>query len=110
MIPRARRRKRLRGISMAFTTVATLAELPAGKGKQVTVDGHTIALFLLDGKVYAIDDTCPHRGAPLSDGMCRDGQVMCPLHAARFDLATGQHLCPPARSGVATHPVRVVGE
>ena len=95
---------------MAFTKVATLAEIPAGRGKQVDVNGQKVALFNLDGKVYAIDDTCPHRGASLSEGQCQQGQVMCPWHSARFDLATGQHLCPPAPKGVKAYPVQVVGD
>ena len=54
---------------MALTKVATVWEVPAGKAKQVTVKGRTIALFNVDGTFYAIDDTCPHRGAPLSQGV-----------------------------------------
>lgn len=92
---------------MAFERAASVADLVEGKGKQVTLQGRKIALFLCDGRVYAIDDTCPHRGAPLSDGECRMGQVMCPWHAARFDLATGKALCPPAKSDVRSYPVQV---
>jgi len=95
---------------MAFTRVAALSELTAGKGRQITVGAKKIALFYLDGKVYAVDDTCSHRGAPLSEGMCRMGQVMCPLHAARFDLTTGAALCPPAKTGVTAYAVQVVGD
>ncbi len=95
---------------MAFTKVATLAELPAEKGKQVTVNGLKIAVFSVDGKVFAIGDTCPHRGASLSEGQTHMGQVMCPWHSARFDLATGRHLCPPAKADVRSYPVQIVGE
>lgn len=95
---------------MAWTKVAMLAELPAEKGKQFTFEGRKIALFHLDGKIYAIDDTCPHRGASLSEGQCRHGQVMCPWHATRFDLTTGQHLCPPAKSSVRAYQVQVQGD
>ena len=95
---------------MALTKVASLAELESGKGKQVVVNGRKLAVFRDGDKVYAIDDTCPHRGASLSEGMCRGGQVMCPWHAARFDLTTGQVLCPPAQSNVAAFAVQVVGD
>jgi nitrite reductase/ring-hydroxylating ferredoxin subunit len=95
---------------MAFTTVARVSEIPAGTGKQVSLNGMTIAVFNDAGKIYAVAGVCPHRGAPLAEGMCQQGQVMCPWHSARFDLATGQHLCPPAKSGVATYPVQVVGD
>jgi nitrite reductase/ring-hydroxylating ferredoxin subunit len=95
---------------MAFTKVANLSELTSGKGKQVTVGNRKIALFYLDGKVFAIDDTCPHRGAPLHEGTCAGGEVTCPWHAARFDLATGANRCPPAQSGVKAFAVQVVGD
>lgn len=95
---------------MAFTTAAKLADVPAGRGKQVIIQGRKIALFQDGGTVRAIDDTCPHRGASLSEGQCRQGQVMCPWHATRFDLTSGQPLCPPAKSGVAVYPVQIVGD
>jgi 3-phenylpropionate/trans-cinnamate dioxygenase ferredoxin subunit len=95
---------------MAFTRVAALSELTPGKGKQVILGEKKIALFNLDGKIYAIDDTCTHRGASLSEGQCHAGQVMCPWHSARFDLTTGAALCPPAQTGVKVYAVQVVGD
>ncbi len=95
---------------MAFTKAATLAELPAGTAKQVTLGGKAIGLFNVGSAVYAIDDTCPHRGAPLWEGEVDGNEVMCPWHGARFDLTNGGHLCPPAHSGVATYKVQIVGD
>ena len=95
---------------MAFTKVATAGETPAGQGKQVTVRGKTLAVFNAGGTFYAVDDTCPHRGAPLSEGVVEGARVTCPWHAATFDLATGAHLSPPARSGVGCYKVQVVGD
>jgi nitrite reductase/ring-hydroxylating ferredoxin subunit len=95
---------------MAFTKVANLSQLPPGQGKQVTVNGKNIALFNVSGTIYAIDDTCPHRGGPLSEGELNGTHVTCPWHAADFDVTTGQHLCPPARSDVAAHKVQVTGD
>ena len=95
---------------MAFVKVATLQELPAGTGKQVTVNGKKIALFNLGGSVVALDDTCPHRGGPLSEGEVSGTEVTCPWHGARFDLNTGGNLCPPARSGVTVFKVQISGD
>jgi nitrite reductase/ring-hydroxylating ferredoxin subunit len=95
---------------MPFTKVATIQELPAGTGKQVTVNGRKIALFNLGATVVAIDDTCPHRGAPLSEGTVSGTEVMCPWHGARFDLNTGNHLCPPAKNGVPVFKVQISGD
>lgn len=95
---------------MAFTKVATVQEVAPGKSKQVTAGKKTIALFNVNGAFHAIDDTCPHRGAPLWEGTVAGNEVMCPWHGARFDLTTGAHLCPPARGGVASYKVQVVGD
>jgi nitrite reductase/ring-hydroxylating ferredoxin subunit len=94
---------------MAFTKVATVEEVAPGTGKQVTVNGRKLGVFNVDGSFYAIEDTCTHRGAPLSEGECLGTEVVCPWHGARFDLTSGAHLSPPARQGVAVYKVQVVG-
>jgi nitrite reductase/ring-hydroxylating ferredoxin subunit len=95
---------------MAFTKVATLAEVPLGTAKQVRVNNRLLALFNVAGTLYAIEDVCPHRGAPLSEGECEGAEVICPWHGARFDLTSGNHLSPPAPRGVAAFRVQVVGD
>jgi nitrite reductase/ring-hydroxylating ferredoxin subunit len=87
-----------------------VAEVPPGAAKQVSVGGKTIALFNVGGTFHALDDTCPHRGASLSEGSVSGNEVTCPWHAARFDLGTGAHLCPPARTGVTCYKVQIVGD
>src|SRR5262249_55513169 len=95
---------------MAFVKAALGSEISPGAGKQVALNGRTIAVFNVGGTFQAIDDTCPHRGAPLSEGTVTGAEVTCPWHGARFDLATGNHLCPPARNGVTSYKVQVVGD
>jgi len=95
---------------MAFVKVTTVQEVPVGKSKQVKAGGKTLALFNVEGAIYAIDDTCPHRGAPLWEGQLEGHVVTCPWHAANFDVTTGAHLCPPARSDVASYKVQVIGD
>ena len=85
---------------MAFTKVATVTEVPPNAGKQVQIGDKAIALFNCDGTFYAIEDTCPHAGASLAEGDLEGTEVYCPWHSARFDVTTGQHLCPPAPCGV----------
>jgi nitrite reductase/ring-hydroxylating ferredoxin subunit len=93
-----------------FVTVATTDELAPGGAKQVHVDGKTLALFNLAGTYYAIDDTCPHRGGPLSEGAIEGEQVTCPWHGSVFEITSGEVLSPPARTGVARYTVRVQGK
>jgi 3-phenylpropionate/trans-cinnamate dioxygenase ferredoxin component len=93
-----------------FVKIATAAEVPEGKAKQVTLGRRKIALFNVAGVYYAIDDVCPHKGAPLSQGEVQGSKVICPYHDAVFDLTTGTHLCPPAKCDVRTYKVQVIGD
>jgi nitrite reductase/ring-hydroxylating ferredoxin subunit len=93
-----------------FVTAARADELAPGQGKLVEVNHKRIALFNVGGRYYAIDDMCPHRGAPLSEGEIEGTTVVCPWHGAIFDVTTGEVTQPPAAFGVATYDVRVEGE
>lgn len=70
--------------------VTPVASIPPGSGQAFTVAGHRIAFFNVDGKIHAIDDTCPHAGAPLSEGQLNGCVVTCPWHAIRFDVTSGR--------------------
>ncbi len=91
-----------------FQTVAQVGEIPEGQGRAFDVDGVMVAVFLEEGQYYALEDYCPHQGAPLSDGVLFDKSVTCTWHGWRFGLEDGRHL-DGSRSQVATYPVRVVG-
>jgi nitrite reductase (NADH) small subunit/3-phenylpropionate/trans-cinnamate dioxygenase ferredoxin subunit len=92
-----------------FHTVAKVGEIPEGMGRAFDVDGVMVAVFLEGGKYYAIEDYCPHQGAPLSDGILFDKSVTCTWHGWRFSLEDGRHL-DGSRNTVPTYPVRVVGD
>jgi len=93
----------------AFTKVASLSELPPGKSACVVFAGEKVALFNVRGTVYAIEDTCTHRGGPLSEGSVDGTAVVCPWHGGRFDLATGKAAGMPAVRAVKRFPVSVQG-
>lgn len=92
-----------------FVKVAQTNELEPGRGQLVDVKGKRVALFNVDGNFYALDDTCPHRGGPLSEGPIAGEQVTCPWHGSKFNIRTGDVVGPPARQGVARYSVRVTG-
>jgi nitrite reductase/ring-hydroxylating ferredoxin subunit len=73
----------------------------------VEVNGQSVGLFLLDDKVHALDNICPHAFALLSQGFQEDGVIECPLHAARFEIATGKCLSEIGERDVKCFPVRV---
>lgn len=73
-----------------FHPICNQSEIPVGKSKLVEVSGKIIALFHTPLGYFALDDRCPHRGGPLSEGEIREGDVTCPWHQARFELSSGQ--------------------
>ena len=84
-----------------------LEDIPVGEGRAYAVGDLQIAVFRLrSGGVRATQAVCPHAGGPLADGQVDDAVVLCPLHAAAFDLDTGQALTthPP----LAVYPATVV--
>lgn len=93
-----------------FVKVATVDEIPVNGSKLVEIDNVPIALFNLDGEIYAIEDTCTHDGGPLVEGSIVNGcEVMCPRHGARFDIRTGEALSFPAFEPTSTFTVQVKG-
>lgn len=93
-----------------WTYVCTTAELLPGE-KQVVWDGDTAILVVnLDGQFYALEDRCSHDEYELSAGPIDSatGQIECLLHGARFDLRSGEALCPPAYTPATKFPVQVV--
>jgi nitrite reductase/ring-hydroxylating ferredoxin subunit len=93
----------------SYFKAAAVADLEPGQGKLVEVGGKKIALFNVHGTYYATDDTCTHRGGPLSEGELEGNEVTCPWHGAIFNVTTGALIGGPAPRGVASYPVRVVG-
>lgn len=95
---------------MAFVKALNGSELTAGQGKRVLLGDKKIAVFLVDGKLHAIDDTCTHDEASLSEGTLihENGKciVECPWHGAHFDLCSGAALTLPAVTPVKSYAVR----
>ena len=98
---------------MSYYKVAKTAEIPQNQpgqaGLRVRLGRDDIGLFRYNGQIHAINDLCPHRGAPLSEGFIDQGKVFCPWHCFDFHLETGEstiasHLC------VTTYPVRIDGD
>jgi len=94
----------------SFVKVASRGELPPGGKKLAEIDGRPIAVFNVDGTIYAIDDVCTHDGGPLAEGELSGNVIMCPRHGARFDVRTGRALCMPAVEPVAVHSSEVRGD
>ncbi len=83
-------------------------DLPEGGGRQVQVQGRSLAVFRTGGRVFAMDGTCPHRGGPLGEGALEGSIVTCPWHGWRFDVTTGACVGVPGRAQ-ACFPARDEG-
>lgn len=104
-VPRARRD--ISEVSVAWHTVLDADSLGEEEIVGLRVDGRDIALCLMKGEHYAIDNVCSHGSALLSDGFVEDGCVECPLHQGRFDVRTGRPLGAPVTEPIKTYPVKV---
>jgi len=81
-----------------------------GQGKLVQVEGRDVGLFLVNGRYYAVHNTCPHREGYLHEGALKGETITCPWHFAVFDLRTGEVLEGPAEEKIACYQVRVEGD
>jgi 3-phenylpropionate/trans-cinnamate dioxygenase ferredoxin component len=93
-----------------YVRVAKTGEVVPGTMKRVDVAGHRVVLVNVGGEILAIDDTCSHEEASLSQGTLSGEVVVCPKHGARFNVKTGRVLSLPAVRSVAVYPVRVEGD
>ena len=71
--------------------LGSIEDIPVGQGMCFIVQETEVAVFRLrDGRVLAVENRCPHRQGPLSEGVIGNGKVICPLHGHKFDLISGQ--------------------
>ena len=95
---------------MGFRRVAKIGELPAGRGLCVTIDGVEVGLFRANGRVFAMENRCPHAGIPLSEGTLRGSVVTCRAHGWAFDLRTGHRPEDPDGFPIPCFAVKLEGE
>lgn len=67
-----------------------VSQLPPGSLKQFKSGNLDILLANAGGKIYAVDNKCPHMGGNLSKGKLEGTIVTCPLHGSQFNVASGQ--------------------
>ena len=90
-----------------WARVAALEDLPHGGAKVVYAGGDQVALFNVDGRLYALGNRCSHANGPLAEGVVENGCVTCPWHGSRFELETGRPVGGPATKPVPTYRVKV---
>ena len=90
--------------------IAKIDQIPPGEVRTFEVEGLSIAVCNLDGRLYAIDDRCTHDDGPLGEGRLDGPAIECPRHGARFDVRTGEVLAMPAAVPIKTYPIRIDGD
>jgi naphthalene 1,2-dioxygenase ferredoxin component len=93
-----------------WVTVTKRQSVKPGEVLGVTVGEHEIALYNVDGSLYATDNVCTHAYAQLDQGVLDGDVIECPLHGGQFDVKTGKGLCEPITEDLKVYQVRVVGD
>jgi 3-phenylpropionate/trans-cinnamate dioxygenase ferredoxin subunit len=92
---------------VSWIQVVEAKRIPHGRGLRVDIGEHRIALFRVEGEVYAIGDRCSHAEASLAEGDVFGLEVECPRHGSAFDLRTGEPHALPATQPVPVYDVKV---
>ncbi len=90
--------------------VAARSLVPEGDVAAVMVDGKDIALYDVEGQIYATDNRCTHGAGRMSESFLEGNEIECPMHQGRFNVCTGAALCAPLTADLRTYPVRVEGD
>ena len=94
-------------IPEGFKKVCNLSELKEKIGKQIFADDVEIALFKVEGEVYALSNICPHQQTHLIyEGLIEDCKVICPVHGWEFELKTGN--LAQNRRGLQSYEVKII--
>jgi nitrite reductase (NADH) small subunit len=95
---------------MPFIKIASRAELPEeGKVREFKSGSRMFCIACVHGQYSALDNHCLHRGAPLGQGVIKNGKIVCPWHRWEFDARTGQ-LGKASERKVATYTVKIEGD
>lgn len=98
-------------VTEEWTEVGRIATVFKDSNRYSTViNGVKVALFLIEGQVYALDDICTHGNAKLSEGEVFGFEIECPLHAGAFDVRNGKALCAPLTRDTRAHEVQQIEE
>jgi nitrite reductase/ring-hydroxylating ferredoxin subunit len=90
-----------------FHPALAAADVEEGTVTRVVIADKKIGIYRLEGALYALDDTCTHMKARLSNGYIEGGTIACPVHFGKFDIKTGKASSAPCTIDLATYPVKV---
>ncbi|MGJ7916167.1 non-heme iron oxygenase ferredoxin subunit [Massilia sp. LXY-6] len=90
-----------------WTDVSAFDDVPEEDVLGVETAGKDVALYNVEGQVYATDNICTHGHARLCDGFLEGFEIECPLHQGKFDIRDGRPTCQPVTEAVRSYPVKI---
>ncbi|HEV3422878.1 MAG TPA: non-heme iron oxygenase ferredoxin subunit [Paraburkholderia sp.] len=94
-------------MTQQWAKVIELISVPDDDVVAVQACGKELAIYAVDGQVFATDNICTHGHARLCDGFLEGHEIECPLHQGRFDIRNGKAMCEPLTDDIRTYPVKV---
>ena len=86
---------------------AALDDVPEGEVAGVQVGGQPVALYKVEGELYATHDICSHEHAHLSEGYLDGCEIECPLHQGRFDIRSGEATLAPCSDAIRSYAAKI---
>ena len=97
-------------MSDQWIDVSATEDIPEDDVIGVDIAGKSIALYRVEGEVFATDNLCTHGNARLCDGFLEGHEIECPLHQGKFDIRNGKAMCAPLTEDVKTYPIKIEGD
>lgn len=94
-------------MSTAWIDVAGKDDVPEDDVVGIDINEKSIALYQVEGEIYATDNICTHGNARLCDGFLEDHEIECPLHQGKFDIRNGKAMCAPLTEDIRIYPVKI---
>lgn len=90
-----------------WVDVTAVDTVPVDDVIGVDIDGKSLALYSVEGEVFATDNICTHGHARLCDGFLEGFEIECPLHQGRFDIRDGRAMCAPLTQNIQVYPLKI---
>jgi naphthalene 1,2-dioxygenase system ferredoxin subunit len=96
-------------MSTAWIDIVSKDDVPEDDVMGIDINAKSIALYQVDGEIFATDNICTHGNARLCDGFLEGHEIECPLHQGKFDIRNGKAMCAPLTEDIQIYPVKIEG-
>ena len=96
-------------MSTTWIDIASKEDVPEDDVMGIDINTKSIALYQVDGEIFATNNICTHGNARLCDGFLEGHEIECPLHQGKFDIRNGKAMCAPLSEDIQIYPVKIEG-